>query len=594
MAKLVLLVAAILGACVHAQPSSSALTYTGMGRVHRPIETRSTEAQQHFDAGLALAYGFNYDEAMYELALAIHADPSCAMCAWGYAYAMSPNINAFDKQLPGAYEAATRAAKLAKTSVERGLTRALLARLAPMPMVDTAAREKLNYAYAAAMREVARDAPGDDDVQTLLAEAALLATPLFAKSWNKDGTAALPEITEARVALETVLARSPEHIGAIHFYVHTMDGSREMEKAVPYAAKLPVLAPSAGHLVHMPSHLYLKLGRYADAEDANRAAIETDHALIAKAPPGSQYEFFTMHPQHYLWYVLVWEGKSREAEAQAKALAEVHGMMMMDPGAADQAAVFAAFTAARFGTWTQALALPEPVGPGSTIARAFARGLALVATGKLDEADKQVELIRTALPAPAAPATASPAPSPPAMPGMPAAGTVPGAPAGPSHDHGAPPPPAAPPAASDPPAPPMGPPPIFLQKRNEYLRAVVDALATQLAGAILAARGDTDRAVEQLRKAAALDDAIPDMGELSAPVTPARQRLGAVLLAAGRAKEAAEVYRADLAEHPENGWSLFGLARALELLKDPSAPSVRARFDAAWKRADVKLTSSVL
>lgn len=578
-------VAVVVGACAHARSPAPSLTYKGMGAVHRKIDTQSVEAQRHFDAGLALAYGFNYDEAGYEFAVAMHADPSCAMCAWGYGYILSPNINAFDKQLMGAYDAATRAAKLAKTPVERALTTALVARMSPTPMVDVAAREKLNYAYAAAMREVARAAPDDDDVQTLLAEAVVLATPLFAKSWNKDGTAALPEVTEARVALERVLARSPDHIGAIHYYVHVMDGSREMDKAVPYAAKLPVLAPSAGHLVHMPSHLYLKLGRYADAEDANLAAIAADAALLASLPPGTQYEMFTMHPQDYLWYVLLWEGKSHAAEAQAKVLSS--NKMMMDPMAADQMAVYPALTAARFGQWDRALALPAPVGPMSTIAVGLARGLALVATGKLDDASKQVELIRQAPP----PVT----PTPPALAGAASPGTATpvtgAAPAPHGHaDHVSP-------TTAGPPAPPMpmgGPPPIFIERRNEYMRVAADAFATQLAGAIAAAAGDTERAIAELRKAVELDDKIPDLGESSIPPVPARHRLGAVLLAAGRPAEAAEVYRADLAVHAENGWSLYGLARSLELLKDPSAASIRARFEAAWKRADVKLTSSVL
>ena len=197
-----------------------------MGNIHHRIETTSPAAQTHFDAGLALAYGFNYDEAMVEFVEATHADPSCAMCWWGIAYTQGPNINAALKQYPPAYDIAVRANKLAKTPIEKALTRAMMARLsANSPMINYKLRAELDEAYLAAMQEAAKLAPDDVDVQTLLGEALMMATPPFIPGWKKDGTPAFPRIEESRRVLEQAVMRAPDHIGAIHFWIHIVDAS---------------------------------------------------------------------------------------------------------------------------------------------------------------------------------------------------------------------------------------------------------------------------------------------------------------------------------------------------------------------------------
>ena len=227
--------AVLLVACVH--PASLRIE-PGMGHVARSIRTTSPEARRHFEAGLALAYGFNYDEAAYEFVVALHADPSCAMCAWGLAYVSGPNINDPFKQGPAAVDAAARAVSLAKSPVEVALARAIGARFGVVPTMEMPERQKLDAAYTAAMRTAAQAAPDDDDVQTLYAEALIQDTPPFVQAWPKDGSPPLAHVVEARAVIERVLARSPEHIGAIHFYTHIVDGGPYMKLAVPYAERL--------------------------------------------------------------------------------------------------------------------------------------------------------------------------------------------------------------------------------------------------------------------------------------------------------------------------------------------------------------------
>jgi tetratricopeptide (TPR) repeat protein len=558
---LVLIAGCVHGAVVPAVP--------GMGKVHWAIDTRSPEAQRHFDNGLAAAWGFNYDEAVYEFNVAIHADRECAMCNWGMAYAFGPNINEVMKQYPGAYDTAKRAASLAKTPVEQALTKALLARFAPNPMYTTDDRSKMDDAYLAAMRDAAKLAPDNPDVQTLLAEALWMATPLGLPGWEPDRTTKYPHVTEAVQLLEKIVARWPDHIGAIHFYIHASDGSPYMEKSVQAAVRLATLAPQSGHLLHMPSHLTLKLGRYADAIAENRAAIAADKHYVDSWGHGTSYEGFTMHPRSYLLYVLTLVGASKEAKELAASLRDdmlKMGPMMMGPQAGEMGNNLVATTAARFGDWDTILAIPAPTAPGPTIGIEFARGLALVAKGKLDEATAELEKIRK----------------------------------GPDMDQGPPPgaPPAPPPGDHDEhhdePPPGMGLPPLFQKQQHEQLVAAAAAVAAHLEGAIAEARKDHAKAIELLRNVVELEIVFTNKGgELGRPLISARQRLGAVLLAAGQPAEAEAVYRKDLEVIPENGWSLFGLAQALDAQHKPEAAAVRARFEAAWKLADIKLTSSV-
>ncbi len=523
-----------LAACVHAGAVPSV---RGMGHVHRAIATASPEAQRHFDAGLALAYGFNFDEAAYEFNVASHADAGCAMCWWGLAYVTGPNINDPGKQLPMAFELAHRAAALATTPAEKALTAALVQRYDMAP-ADDARRTQLHHAYAEAMRRVVQQFPDDVDVLTLASEALMIDTPV-GPNWSKpEGKPLSPNIMAGKQLLEHALALAPDHIGAIHYYIHLLDDGPYQELALPYADKLGKLAPGAGHLVHMPSHVYLHVGRWADAEDANHHAMAADAEYLKNAIPKTEYAMFTGHPKDFLWYVVLWEGERAQAVKLANELA--HQMMDMDPNAPDWTQTYPAYTYVRFAMWDEALALPEPKGPSSGVATHFARGLALAAKGKLDDAAHEAELARKA---PDLPPLAPPDPQ------MPAA---------------------------------------FAARRRDFRVNIAESAAKTIEAAVAEARGDRTAAIALLRDAVAAEDKAPPMGEPPSWPLSARQRLGAVLLADRKPADAAAVYREDLARHPHNGWALYGLATALDAQHDPAAKAAWREFTAAWARADVK------
>jgi len=525
-----LVLSVILAACGHPPAHPMPPQATPAGNVHRAIRTTSPEAQRHFDLGLAHAYGFNFDEAQYEFMTALHADPDCAMCMWGIAYCTGANINERDKHWPGGAEAAARAQELAKDPVERGLADALAARYGQPHGTPITDHGPFDLAYAEALRALARAHPDDNDVQILLSEALMLTLPIGAPYWPA-GTR-IPAVTDARIALESVLARAPDHIGAIHFYIHLMEESSDLGKAIPYADKLAVLAPGAGHLIHMASHLYLRVGRYADAEDANRKAMAADAEIVRRMSPGSTYASFTMHPHHFLWQTLLWQGERAEAREMAQHLVpHFRHMAMTVPKPLGLDMMVAAFTAIRFADWDDALALAIPTTPVGGMAVHYARGLAFVAKKDLDKARAELAAI-----------------------------SVEG----------------------------------IADAYKARMSAVAEAARAQLSGAIAYAAGDNDRAIADLQHAAELEDQLDNPLEPPMWIFPARQRLGAIYLALGKAAEAAAVYRADLVSHPENGWTLFGLATALDALHDRGAPAMWKRFQTAWQRSDIKLTSSVL
>jgi len=513
-----------LAACVHAGTVPSV---RGMGHVHRAIDTSSPAAQRHFDAGLALAYGFNFEEAAYEFNVARHADPACAMCWWGVAYIMGPNINDQSKAFPMALDLAQRAAALAHTPVEKALTAALVQRFAMSGPPQ-------HHAYAEAMRHVAQQFPDDLDVLVLATEALMIDTPP-GPSWNH-GQASSPNILTGKQLLEHALALDANHLGAIHYYIHLLDDGPYQELTLPYADKLAQLAPGAGHLLHMPSHVYLHVGRWADAEDANHHAIAADAEYLKTGIPNGEYAGFAHHPKDFLWYVLLWEGERAQALTLARELSS--GMMEMDPTAPDWTQTYLPYTYVRFAMWDDALALPDPKGPASGVAVHFAKGLAFAAKGKLDDAAHEAELTRKA----------------PELP------------------------PLVPPDPSDP----------HSARSQQFRKQIAESAAKTIEAAVAEARGDRTAAVALLREAVAAEDQAPPLGEPPAWPLSARQRLGAVLLADGKPGDAAAVYREDLAKHPHNGWALWGLATALDAQHDPAAAAAWQEFKTAWARADVK------
>jgi tetratricopeptide (TPR) repeat protein len=270
--------------------------------------------------------------------------------------------------------------------------------------------------------------------------------------------------------------------------------------------------------------VYLHLGRYADAEDANRRAIDADRRFLARSDPATHYAMFAGHPREFLWHTLLWEGERAEAVTYAALVAQDKAMM----GEADSAATYLPLTYIRFGMWDEALALPDPVGPRTGIVVSFARGLALVAKGRLDEAAKLPAAIRQAATLPA-----------------------------------------------------------DTEVQATFRRQIADDAAAQLEAAIAHARGDATTALERARHAVEAEDQAPPLGEPPAWPLPARHRLGALLLAAGKRDEAAAVYREDLQAHPHNGWALLGLAQAL------GTKHAWAEYEQAWARADVKPPASV-
>ncbi|MFZ5558281.1 MAG: hypothetical protein ACOZDY_16435 [Pseudomonadota bacterium] len=534
----------------------------GMGRHTHPVSTQAPLAQRYFDQGLLLYWAFDYPEAGRSFREAARLDPRCAMCEWGIALTLGPNVN---NEMSAAAQAearrhAARALALAggATPRERTYIEALALRYgvdgplpAPLPAGNAAltapeicgaARPKvaadraaLDRRYADAMGAVTRRFPDDLDAAVLWAEALMVLSPW--DYWAEDGSprADTPAIL---AALEAVLKKAPAHPAANHFHIHALEESPDPERALPAADRLGALVPVAGHLVHMPAHIYLRVGRYHDATLANERANAADRwyeeQLRAQgyAPLGR-----VAHHDHFLWASAGMEGRGALAIAAADRLAAVAAAPEQPFGRAGSNDYFRAlplFARVRFERWPEILAAPPPPGesayPGGVWR--FARGVALARTGEPARARAEASALRA--------------------------------------------------AAGDP--------------RLEDLRLKgIDSLAELLAvgvkvleGEIALAEGRADAAVTALRAAAALEDRLED-NEPPAWAAPTRHRLGAALLAAGRPGDAEAVFRDDLARHPENGWALRGLAESLEQQgREADASAARERLRAAWRHADFK------
>jgi len=513
----------------------------GLGAYTRTITTSSPEAQAYFDQGLLLIYGFNHDEAVRAFARAIQLDGTCAMCYWGAAEALGPNYNmpAMEERWKALWDAVQSAQKNAAhaTPVEQALIAALGKRYQGATPVPAEKMQPFNDAYAAAMREVAQRFPADDDVQVFFAEALMTANPW--KLWTADGTAA-PGTNEIVQTLETVLARNPRHPGANHYYIHAVEASPHPEKGVAAAERVAGLMPGAGHIVHMPAHIFQRVGRYADASAANTAAAQADAAYIVEAkPPAWMYYsgmYFT-HNYQFLAYSESMRGRSAGALQACREMTQhlTDDVLHMGTGL-DWYAAEPWFVLERFGLWEQMLAekAPDPKLNGLSAAYHYVRATAFAATGKLAEASEE----KTKLDAIAA---ATPA----------------DAPAG-------------------------------LNKARDLM-----AVASIVVGARLAAaQGRHDEAIAALRDAVAKEDKL-EYDEPADWFVPVRHLLGAELLRGGNAAQAETVYREDLQRYPENGWALYGLARSLEVQhKSAESAAVERRFNQAWKDADIVLTAS--
>jgi tetratricopeptide (TPR) repeat protein len=516
---------------------SIAPLFNGMGDHHHPVTTVSKQAQRYFDQGLTLCYAFNHTEAIRSFRGALKHDPDCAMAWWGIAYASGPHVNRpMDKaDNDRAWEALQKALAL-KSKVspkERAYIEAMAKRYQAQLPED---RSSLDKAYAAAMREVVKQYPDDLDAHTVFSEALMDTMPW--DYWLKDRSPK-PETEEAFAALRHVIKYDPTHPGANHFYIHAVEAGPNPEWGLPSADKLANAVPQAGHLVHMPSHIYMRVGQYLDAELANKRAMKADRSYIRHCAaqgfyPGAYYP----HNEHFLWYATLFQGRSADALAHAKKTADVALENYCGPKKAVEGPRLRHLpwlTLARFGRWDEVLNVPQPPTTNDfLIDRAmwhFVRGLAFAATDKRNEAaSEHAELKKLAR----------------------------------SDDA------------------------KKLDSPQFPASAMLGVAEHWLAGKVAEANNDTKATIEHLEDAVKAEDALPYMEPAYWPI-PVRPALGAALLKAGKPAEAEQVFREDLKRWPRNGWGLFGLEQSLRAQqKTESADIIHSQFDDAWKQADAK------
>lgn len=519
----------------HQPAAGKAPLFDDLGDHRHPVTTASKEAQRYFDQGLTLCFAFNHPEAIRSFEEAAKLDPGCAMAYWGIAFAYGANINMpmTDEAVPKAYGALKKAVELAPKASpkEQAYIRALEKRYAETPPKD---RAPLDKAFADAMRQVAKSYPDDLDAAVLFAEALMDTMPW--SYWTEDGQPK-PETVEVLAALERVLQAAPNHPGACHYYVHAVEASPHPEKGLAAAHRLRDLVPGAGHLVHMPSHIYLRVGQYHEASACNERAVAADEAYIAKHNVKTLYAgMYYSHNLHFLSYSTALEGRSADsirAARKADGVVPDEAAMHMPEGQWVKAAPVLAL--ARFGQWGEVLREPEPACDlaFTTAMWHHARGLALARAGKLDDAAREAAALEKLADGKEVAALETP------------------------HFPGA-----------------------------SIVRLARAVLAAELAGA----RGERDTMLRGLEAAVGAQDKLPYM-EPPYWYFPLRQRLGAALVEAGRFADAEKVYREDLRRNPENGWSLYGLLRCLRA-QGKDAADVDRRFREAWRYADVTLTAS--
>jgi tetratricopeptide (TPR) repeat protein len=532
------LILVFLGAGCHSSGGvPSKLLFDGLEGPHRAVLTHSPQAQRLYDQGWTLYCGFNHEEAIRSFQSALGYDPTCAMAWFGIGLSFGPNINNPTMDEHGSQLAfdATRNALLyseGRADVERELIEALAQRYAWPPPPD---RSALDRAWADALRLVWQRHPHDADVGALFAEALLDLSPW--DQWTKDGREQ-PRTREIVETLEAVLAESPRHVLANHAYIHALEASRHPERALASADLLRKLVPGAGHLVHMPAHIDIRLGHYEAAARANERAIEADLAYVERAGPGGFYAIYRAHNYQFLAWAEMFEGRGAAALAAAREMVRQIPTELVQgvPQFAESYLGTPYHVLVRFGRWKQILAEPEP--PAWQLAtRAdwhYARGIALAALGRVEEATfEQVAFEGAAAKVPA------------------------------DYLHG-----------------------------NNSVAAVLAVAREMLAGELDYRRGMSESAFEHLRRAVELDDGLK-YDEPWGWLMPARHPLGALLAEQGRWSEAESVYLADLEKHPENGWALFGLEECLRKQgREKEASGVRKRFERAWARADVELSGS--
>lgn len=508
---------------------------TGLGNQTHPISTQSPMAQRFFDQGLVLTYAFNHAEAVRSFRQAALLDPDCAMAYWGQALALGPNLNAPMSAEHGrqAHDAIQMALNSKANEKESAYINVLAKRYSNDPHQD---RKVLDKAYADAMRELVKHYPKDDDAQTLFAAALMNLRPW--DYWQKNGKP-YPETVEVVSTLETVLQRNPNHIGANHYYIHAVEATAP-ERAIPAAERLQAEVTGAGHLIHMPAHIYMRVGRYADASDANIRAIAADEDYITQCRAQGIYPLaYYPHNIHFLWASSSMEGRSRVAMEAARKVASKVQAQQIDqlPPWARIFTVVPLYAKVRFGKWDAILQEEQPKlkRPFYTGIWHYTRGLAFTAKGQLGPAHDELNRLNALARNPAI---------------------------------------------------------ARLEVGSTTVGSLFGIASSVLAGEIAAKQRNFDKAISQLELAVLRQDALP-YTEPPDWYYPVRQSLGAVLLDARHLAEAETVYWQDLKQNPENGWSLFGLAQSLRAQgKNEQAAEIDERFQRAWARADVTLVAS--
>jgi tetratricopeptide (TPR) repeat protein len=519
------------------QWAQGARQFPDLGNFHRKVTTKSKTAQRYFDQGMRFIFAFNHDEATRTFAKAAELDQRCAACLWGVALTLGPNYNMpmmAEARAKVGWAAVERAKALPASLVEHALILALETRFDKAKPLDPSTGPARLDAYADAMKAVAGRYPDDLDVQTLYAEALMNKNPW--KLWSADGKPG-PDTDEIVAILERVLAKDANHPGANHYYIHALEASPHPEKALAAANRLGGMMPAAGHLDHMPAHIYQRVGQYEASAEANRKGVIADAAYYKQTAALDYYPMYTAHNFQFLASSAAMEGRKAETlDAATKSRAAISDDLLAGMGGVDWYVAFSYEAMLRFGLWDDALAAPAPSAKlsGLTVAYLEAKATALAAKDRFDEADRAASALDAA-------AAATPA------------------------DY----------------------------RCGQNLAKDCYAVSSLRAHARIAlARHETDKGLDLLRQAVAREDQL-GYDEPSDAFFPTRHVLGATLMAAGKPAEAEAVYREDLKRNAENGWALYGLKAALDAQgKAAESADIAKRFAEAWKHADITLTAS--
>jgi tetratricopeptide (TPR) repeat protein len=513
---------------MHAKPKPATLMQ-GLGDLHHPVSTSNPQAQQFFDQGLRLIYAFNHDEAAHSFQHAAELDPKLAMAYWGVAEAVGPNYNdpASDDRFKAAHDAIQKAVDLEANAspTEKAYIEAMAKRF---PADAKADRRKAAEDYRDAMREVVKQYPDDLDAATLFAESGMNLHPWGL--WHPDGTpeAGTDEIVST---LESVIRRDPNHLGAIHYYIHAVEASSSPERALAGANRLAALAPAAGHIVHMPAHVYIRTGDYDSAVKTNQKAAAADQAYIKSSGAQGIYPMmYYSHNLHFIAMCSAMNGDYAEARKAANMLAAHVGPAVKEMPPLEGFMTIPLAVEIRFHRWNDILAAkaPDPAMKTTTVFYHFARGMALAGTGKIADAEAEYKFVSEAEKAT-------------------------------SEDV------------------------VFAMPVNNKAKDILKIAENVLGAKIAVAKKDNATAVTMFQQAIAVQDSLK-YGEPPDWFFPVRESLGAVLLSSGNASEAEKVFREDLNRNPRNPRSLYGLREALKAQKrDYDAGFVQKQFDASWK-----------